>query len=175
MKISKAISTLSDCYALQDDLGRFISWCSHNNLERNIGKCQIITFSRKKRDISFNYNFNGNLISRVLLFTNLGVVYDRELNFRNHYDKIIQSSNSSLGFVFRWSKEFNNTFIARLRFTSFVRPILEYAIQVWSPHQMIHTARIEAVQRRFVRFALRGLNWSDRFHLPPYLDRLILL
>ena len=105
----------------------------------------------------------------------MGVVCDRELNFRKHYEKIIQSANSTLRFVFRWSKEFNNLFITRLLFTSFVRPILEYASQVWSPYQLIHTARIELVQRRFVRFALRGLNWSDRFHLPPYLDRLTFL
>ena len=175
MKISKVISVTSDCYALQEDLVRFGTWCSQNNLELNIGKCQVITFSRKRQDISFDYCFNGNVISRVLLFTDLGVVCDRELNFRGHYDKIIQSANSTMGFVFRWSKEFNNIFITRLLFTSFVRPILEYASQVWSPYQSIHISRIESVQRRFVKFALRGFNWSDRYHLPPYLERLSLL
>lgn len=41
----------------------------------------------------------------------------------------------------------------------------------------VHTykLRIEAVQRRFIRFALRGLLWSDVNNLPPYVDRLKLL
>ena len=135
----------------------------------------MITFSRKRQDIPFDYSFNGNLINWVLLFTDLGVICDRELNFRKFYDKIIQSANSTLGFVFHWSKEFNNIFITRLLVTNFVHSILEYASQVCSPHQLIHNARIESVQRRLVKFALGGLNWSECFHLPPYLDRLTLL
>jgi hypothetical protein len=57
---------------------------------------------------------------------------------------------------------------------AFVRPGLEYASCVWSPHQEVHSARIERIQHNFIRFALRGLGWTAQ-PLPPYKSRCLLL
>jgi hypothetical protein len=38
-----------------------------------------------------------------------------------------------------------------------------------------HIDRIERVQRKFVRYALRGLGWTDMCDLPPYVDRCALI
>lgn len=176
MKISKSISSHADSISLQDDLNRFSIWCQKNFLKLNVTKCQTITYSRKRlppppRD----YFLNGMPISRVMLIRDLGVICDSELNFRSHIDGIISRANSMLGFVKRWSKEFSNPYVTKALFTTFVRPLLEYASQVWSPYHMVHVKRIEAVQRRFIRFALRGLGWADPHNLPPYEDRLKLI
>ena len=56
-----------------------------------------------------------------------------------------------------------------------MRPILEYAIQIWAPYLVVDISRIESVQRRFIRCALRNLPWSDKFSLPQYEHRLRLL
>jgi len=66
-----------------------------------------------------------------------------------------------LGFIKRWSKEFNNPFVLKSLYTSLVRPNLEYASQVWSPFYKIHINRIEAIQKNFNCFALRHLCWSS--------------
>jgi len=42
-------------------------------------------------------------------------------------------------------------------FTVYVRPLLEYASCVWSPHLMKDIERLERVQRRFTK-RLRGLS-----------------
>jgi hypothetical protein len=34
---------------------------------------------------------------------------------------------------------------------------------------------VEGVQRRFIRYALRGLGWTDMHDFPPYEDRCALL
>lgn len=60
-------------------------------------------------------------------------------------------------------------------YCSLVRSLLEFACVVWSPYQAVWIARFEAVQRRFVRYALRYLPWSDPLNLPPYADRCRLL
>lgn len=75
----------------------------------------------------------------------------------------------------RWSKEFSNPYVTKSLYITIVRPLLEYASQVWSPYYETHINRIEAVQRRFIRFALRGLPWVDSYNLPPYRDRLKLI
>ena len=46
---------------------------------------------------------------------------------------------------------------------------------VWCPYHANWIARIEAVQRKFVRYALRFLHWNDPLNLPPYEERCRLL
>jgi hypothetical protein len=64
--------------------------------------------------------------------------------------------------------------LACSEYSAFVHPGLEYASCVWSPHQEVHSARIERIQHNFVRFALRGLSWTAQ-PLPPYESRCLLL
>jgi hypothetical protein len=45
---------------------------------------------------------------------------------------------------------------------------------VWSPHQEVHSARIQRIQQNFIRFALRGPGWTTQ-PLPPYESRCLLL
>ena len=66
-------------------------------------------------------------------------------------------------------------YCAKTLFIALVRPITEYACQVWSPHCGIHMARIESIQRRFLIFALRSLPWTNPFRLPSYQNTLNLL
>jgi hypothetical protein len=40
---------------------------------------------------------------------------------------------------------------------------------------MFVLTKVERVQRRFIRYALRGLGWMDMHDLPPYEDRCALL
>jgi hypothetical protein len=52
-----------------------------------------------------------------------------------------------------------------------VRPNLEYAVCVWSPHRVCHSKRVERIQHNFVRFALRRTGNP----LPAYDSRCALL
>ena len=77
-----------------------------------------------------------------------------------------------LGFIKRRAKEFNNTLITVSLFTTLIRPHLEYASQVWTPHYNCNINRIERIQKIFVKFALSHLNRSDPLNFPPYYARL---
>ena len=80
-----------------------------------------------------------------------------------------------MGFLFRESRELSDPYCIRALFFAFVRSILEYACPVWSPYCSNDKARLESVQRRFLRFALRSLPWTDPSILPSYNHRLALL
>jgi hypothetical protein len=43
------------------------------------------------------------------------------------------------------------------------------------PFYDVRVDRVEGVQRRFIRYALRGLGWADMHDLPPYEDICALL
>jgi hypothetical protein len=74
-----------------------------------------------------------------------------------------------LGFVKRLSCESRDL---KTLYVSLVRLKLEYASCVWRPFYGAHIDRIEHVQGKFVRYALRSLGWVDGLcGLPPYMDR----
>jgi len=80
-----------------------------------------------------------------------------------------------LGFIKRWSKDFDDPYLTKTLFISLVRSILEYGSPVWSPQYVVHSNRIESVQKNFLLFALRRLNWDANHILPPYSSRLLLI
>jgi len=49
-------------------------------------------------------------------------------------------------------------------YVTYVRPLLEYAVCVWSPYQLDDIAKIESVQRRFTKRlpGLSNTSYSDR-------------
>ena len=60
--------------------------------------------------------------------------------------------------------------------TSFIRPVLEYAAVVWSPHLKKHIMKIEKVQRAATRWvpSLRDLSYEerlDKLQLPTLEER----
>jgi hypothetical protein len=77
--------------------------------------------------------------------------------------------------VKRLSCEFRDPYTLKTLYVSLVRPKLEYASCVWRPFYGAHIDRIERVQRKFVRYALRGLGWKDMWDLHPYVDRCALI
>ena len=159
MKIFKKIDDLTDCALLQSDIKEFDRWCSKKNLYLNAEKCQS--------KIVFEYSIDNTVLCDVDSVRDLGVSFDTNLTFNRHIDLICTKASSLFGFIKIWAKEFNNPLVTKTLFTTIVRPHLEYASQVWSPYYRVHIDRIEKIQKRFVRFALNHLNWSDPFALPP--------
>ena len=76
----------------------------------------------------------------------------------------MNKASRNLGFIFRTIKHFKNLQCLKSLYCSLVRSVLEYASVVWSSFYRNGIDRIEAVQRRFICFALRRLPWQ----LPSY-------
>ena len=174
-KIFNVIRSHRDCLELQKNMDIFFSWCSNNCLTLSIEKCNIITFHRTRSPLIFDYTIAGQCLSRVSCVKDLGVLLDSELTFKCHYNNIIARANRQLGFIFKISSEFRNPLCLKSLYCSLVRSILETNAVVWCPFHANWSARIEAIQKKFVRYALRYLPWRDPLNLPPYEDRCRLL
>jgi hypothetical protein len=136
-----------------------------------VGKYKSITFSRLRHPIKCSYMFGGFIFHRVDSINDLGVIMDSKMSFSGDIDVTVGRALAMLGLAKRLLCEFRYPYTLKTLYVSLVRPKLEYASCVWRPFYGAHIDRIERVQRNFIRFALRGLRWTDMCDLPPYVYR----
>jgi Reverse transcriptase (RNA-dependent DNA polymerase) len=175
MKLFFVIKDKNDCEKIQSDLSRLGKWCECNKLFLNIDKCKSIVFGRGKNQIFYDYSLNGQILERVRAMNDLGVIVDERLDFIKHIDSIVAKSRKMLGFIMRASKEFDDPYALKSLYVSLVRSKLEFASCVWNPNYSVHVKKIERIQEKFLKYALRRMGWKNVFELPPYESRCMLL
>ena len=171
LKLYLVVRSIADCQHLQRLLDIFVNWCRKNWLIVSISKCQAMTFHRITSPILFDYHIDGQALERVDLVNDLGVTLDAKLCFNYNRSAVISKATRQLGFIAKIGREFKDPYCLKSLYCSLVRPLLENASLVWLPHQLVWTLRIERVQKRFIRLALRDLPWRDPVNLPPYPER----
>lgn len=103
----------------------------------------FMTFSRKIKPIKFEYIISNTTIKSTQLVRDLGVLLDHKLTFNDHIADIVSRSYKSLGFILRVSKPFSDTECLKVLYFAYVRSILEYCSNVWSPQYISYTQDIE--------------------------------
>lgn len=98
-----------------------------------------------------------------------------KLKFSQHISSVTAKAFAVLGIIRRNTQAFRDVYCLKSLYVSLVRSILEYGVTVWAPYHSVQIARLERVQKCFLRFALRHLPWRDGQHLPPYEQRCALI
>ncbi|TLM13355.1 reverse transcriptase family protein, partial [Acinetobacter baumannii] len=96
-KVYKVIRSLNDCLELQDDLNNLFVYCQNNLLTVNTNKCTIITFSRGRSNILYDYSINGQTLVRTTVVRDLGIYLDSSLIFDFHVNEIVNKAFRMLG------------------------------------------------------------------------------
>lgn len=175
LKVFRTVSSVIDCLALQQDIDKINEWCVLNGMVVNSSKCKVISFTRSVAPITHDYTFDSHGLDRVTSIRDLGLLIDRKLNFAEHVSATTAKAFAVLGFLRRNTADFENINALKTLYISLVRSILEYAVQVWSPHYSNQRDRLEKVQRRFTLYALRRLPWRNGVWWSSYNDRCTLL
>lgn len=170
LKVFKTVKNFSDASMLQNDLNALSTWCDQNFMRLNVSKCFVITFTRKINKVTFEYSLNNEVLERKHVAKDLGVLFDDQLTFHNHYDYIIKRSSNLLGFVSRSTKDFRNTNSFIHLYYTLIRSVLEYNSVIWSPFYQVHTDRIEKIQQRCLRILSYRCGMGRR--LSSYPERL---
>ena len=150
LKMFRAIRSSADPLLLQEDLNGFSRWCITNMMDLNIKKCFKISFYRLTSPVEFPYEIGGLNLQVEKSVRDLGVELDNKMAFSNHIYNIINKSLKMLGFIYRSSEDFSVATM-RLLYCALVRPILEYASVIWTPHYRVHVDSLERVQNKFLR------------------------
>lgn len=152
---------------LQKDLDTLYDWSSKWLLKFHPNKCKSVTISRtgsSEREYHLYDNDNQKVtLERTDGEKDIGVLVDKNLNFRKHIQAQISKANSIMGLIRRTYSYLDETNFKYL-FKALVRPHLEYAATVWNPHGKQEIEDLENVQRRATRQlpSLKGMSYPER-------------
>ena len=98
----------------------------------------------------------------LLQQNSLGVSIAGDLSWSPHIDNTKKKASQTLEFLKR-NIRVHNKDLKSVAYKTRVRPQLEYASTVWYPHHDKNINKVEAVQRRAVRWATRDYRYTSSF------------
>ena len=100
-KLYRNVSSAEHCDLIQDTLSNMQVWSQRNNIRFNTSKCKVLTVTRKKTPIAFDYTLDGTALTRVSEEKDLGVIITSTLSWDSHIHTITAKANKLLGLLKR--------------------------------------------------------------------------
>ena len=175
-KIFNQVKSRSDALLIQEDINELEQWSDKWLLRFNTDKCHVLTLGKIENiQHTFRYTLYDKELDHVFEEKDLGVIIDMDLNFEEHMSSKIGKANGIMGLIRRTFSYLDPITFKKL-YTSFVRPHLEYAQPVWSPHLRKHIKMLENVQIRATKLVdgMKNLEYTERLKelkLPTLLHR----
>lgn len=142
---------------VNDALISIISWLNNNNLKINLGKTQIMHFGLRKCSTKMDVKFQNNVINDVDSAKFLGLVIDRQLNWKNHIEKLCKKVSSSSYALYKLAPTVNTDALLTA-YHGLVASVLRYGIIFWG-NSTNREAAFKA-QKRCIR-SMFGLQVTD--------------
>ena len=164
MKIYRVITKKEDAKSLQDDLHGLEKWSDKWLLKFHPDKCHVLTLGKfdnikhTERHKIWNHE-----LEHVFEEKDLGIIVDSELTFAEHISSKVKKANTIVGLIRRSFTYLDCKSFTKI-YTAFVRPHLEYAQSVWSPHLQKYVNMLENVQIRATKLVdgLGNLDYEER-------------
>ena len=153
-----SVKSVKDCQLLQKDLSAIVEWSKLWQLNLNPRKCEALSITNKKKPIIFTYFIGDQPVKWTNLVKYLGIHINSKLQWSTQCQIVAAKATRILNVLRRTM--FGCDSEAKCRaYKAIVRPLMEYACVVWSPHTAKDVNLLEAVQRRAARWAC-GSRWD---------------
>ena len=150
----------ADSDILQKDLEILENWEKLWDMSFNPSKCQVIHVTRRKTPLQTKYHLHGCVLESVPSAKILGVTISEDLKWSEHINNITKKANQTLGFLKR-NIRVHNKDLKSTAYKTLVRPQLEYASTVWSPHTDLDINKLESVQSRAARWVTHDYQYTS--------------
>ena len=121
-----------------------------------------MSFTRRVHPLPTTYNIKGEVLNDCHTVKDLGVVLHKDLNFVKHVQSSSAKAKRNMGIIMRHSRFFSHSGTLRILYFSLVRAHLDFASVVWSPSAADHSAELEKIQKRFLRYLYyKDFNYYD--------------
>ena len=160
---TKVYST--DVMDLQSTLCNLEDFFTKRQLYLAPEKCEVINFS--KQHLSPQLSLGGISLASTRIVKDLGVLISDDLKWLEHVQSLTSKAKQRAYLILR-SFNSTNIWILLKAYTTYVRPIMEYASSVWNPKMISCIDLVESVQQYFTKRACQRC----RIPFTSYLDRL---
>ena len=116
-------------------------------------KCLVMNISKKRHPSKFTYSLHNTDLKTTDTAKYLGIIISQDMKWTKHITQTCSRANKALGFIKR-NVKIRSPRIKEKLYNSLVRPHVEYASAVWSPHEVKPIHQLEMVQRRAAGWTL---------------------
>jgi hypothetical protein len=164
-KLWREMSSESESSILQKDLDSLTDWSKRWLLKFNPSKCKLMHIGHKLDTEYYMEDDNGSKtkIEEVELEKDLGIYIRNDLKVSTQCVNAAGKARSVIAMIKRNFRRLDNEDFLMI-YKTYIRPHVEYCIQVWSPHLKKDIQCLEKVQRSATRLvpSLRKLTYEER-------------
>ena len=129
-KFKKNTSPVNIVSQLEAKLLSIGSWLNANRLKLNSSKSNFICFTYRKNITLPPIRIGNSIISEVNSTKFLGVILDKNLNYKEHITNISNKCSKSIGILFRLNSILP-VHILKMLYSSMILPYLSYGVEAW--------------------------------------------
>ena len=162
-KLLRVIRNQNDCMELQRDIDKIYEWSKRWKLEFNAKKCHVMELGKSKRRPEWEYKMGEEVIMKSRKEKDLGVVIQDTLTPEQHISEIFGKTYRMLTNV-KVAFHYMDKDMMKKIIVTMIRPRLEYAAVVWSPHLKKDITKLERIQRAATKMVseLKDLTYEER-------------
>ena len=150
-KLYAPITNKSAVTAVQQDLDSLSAWCRTWRMRLNAEKCFFLHYVPQNQNKMYpSYFLEGVALARRENASDLGVIIEDDFKFHAQVSAACKKATTQINTIRRTFMSRNPKFLESM-FKTYVRPHLEYCVQVWNPVHVGDIMRMEKVQNRFTR------------------------
>jgi len=154
LKVFRVIEGKDDQDVFQSDLDKLSIWSEVWQMNFNYSKCKIMNVGRVNNPSK--YELSGQELAHIQIEKDLGVMVNSKLSAS---DQVIQARKRALGMLGAINRNvcYKNEKVITKLYCAYVRPLLEYCVQAWSPTYKKDCWLLERVQKRATKM-VNGLD-----------------
>ncbi|XP_038118722.1 uncharacterized protein LOC119769624 [Culex quinquefasciatus] len=108
LKMFRKVNNNVNCCALQSDINSLLNWCDLNGMKVHAKKCKVVSFSRSRDPLGFEYTVERRALDRVTSIKDPVVTVDRKMRSNEHIALTTAKTFAMLGFMKRNTAHFDD-------------------------------------------------------------------
>ncbi|MEW8548488.1 MAG: reverse transcriptase family protein [Candidatus Thiodiazotropha sp.] len=137
-------------YTMNQDLSKLNDWAKKWLVTFNPSKTEVMFISNIYFDENIELFMDDAVLQIVNTHKHLGVVLSSNHKWTNHIENLIKTATKQISFLRKIKYKFSSQTLNKL-YCVYIRPLLEYASEVWDGCSQIDSDRLEQVQLNAAR------------------------
>ena len=168
IKIWTRVKNVEDCYRLQHDLDALSDWSLKNKLPFNLKKCKMLQLGTSH---NYSYHLGSMNLEWASEEKDLGVWITSSLKSERNCVQVYNKTSRILGMLRRVFGHFTHKTLTFVMNT-YLRPVMEYAIQAWAPWQQKDKELFQRIYHRATKsvIGLHAKTYEERIKILDLFD-----